>query len=184
MSARCERRRVIEVGSPPKELSLPEWFLRSIRTVCLSGAVLCLLYLLVSQLFPLTLANRLSLLYNQPLFSAFFFWLYCRLRENTKFPLSKIALDALVVGLAASRLFGSIIPSSGHALFLSYSFLTVSNRGYRILSGVLLTGTIALKLYWGDYRSWVYGIAAGLFCGFIYGRLRKTESSCMSKTFE
>ena len=163
---------------PGLEIALPNRLQRLIKAALLLAALACLAGLCI--LLPassLAEERRFSLLYNWPLFSAFFLWLYCRLQENTKFPLSKIALDALVVGLAASRLFGSLIPSSGHALFLSYSLLTVSNRSYRILAGVLLMGTVALKWYWGDYRSWVYGIAAGLLCGFIYGRLRKTESS-------
>lgn len=75
---------------------------------------------------------------------------------------------------------GTFVPSSGHALLMSYSLLTIPNRLYRAAAAAALLLTIALKLTWGDGRSWFYGIALGGLFGAIYrmepvaksGRLR------------
>jgi len=129
----------------------------------------CLVALCVALLNPsLKPGEKFSLLYSAPLYGAFFWWLYCRLREGVKFSAATTLIDLTAVGLAASRLFGTLIPSSGHALFLTYSLITVNSRLYRIAAAVMLAATVAVKLYWGDYRSWGYGILAGALLGAGY----------------
>jgi len=129
----------------------------------------CLVALCVTLLAPSrTPGEKFSALYSLPLYSVFFSWLYCRLRENAKFSIVTIILDLAVIGLAASRFFGPIIPSSGHALFLSYSLFTINSRLYRIVAAILLALTIALKLSWGDYYSWLYGVLIGVLFAGVY----------------
>jgi hypothetical protein len=82
-----------------------------------------------------------------------------------------LLIDMLVVLTAGSRFFGPIVPASGHALFFSYGLLTVTNGYYKVASAILLTLTIALKLSWGDYYSWLSGIVLGLFWGILYRRI-------------
>lgn len=138
----------------------------------LIASIGCLIALCVSLLNPsIKAATRFSLLYNLPLFSAFFFWLRCRMRETAGFSALGIILDVFAVCVAGSRFYRAVLPPSGHALFLSYSLLTVRNRFYRAFAVILLIATAALKLSWGDYGSLVYGIAGGLLCGFAYCKL-------------
>lgn len=133
------------------------------------ASFLCLAALCVTLLSPSrTPGEKSSSLYNLPLYSVFFSWLYYRLRESAKVSVATIILDLAVVGLAASRFLGPIIPSSGHALFLGYSLLTTGSRFYRIVAAILLALTIALKLSWGDYSSWLYGILIGLLFAGVY----------------
>ena len=54
----------------------------------------------------------------------------------------------------------------------------VATRSPRALAvaALLLLATIALKLSWGDYRSWLYGILLGAVLGTVYQRAgTKTE---------
>jgi hypothetical protein len=109
-----------------------------------------------------------SVLYNGPLIGLLILWAVCRAREKYKWGSWRSLLDALVIGIAVSRFFGSTIPPSGHALFLTYSSITVKNHFYRISAVTMLMATIGLKVSWGDYRSWVYGILLGMICGGIW----------------
>jgi hypothetical protein len=151
------------------------FFPRRLREWAGIGALLasciCLVGLLVVLYrYSLTTSQRISVLYNWPPYSIGFFWLFCRLKENTAFRPVNLALDALIVSLAASRFFGSYIPTSGHALLMSYSLLTTASRVYRVLAALMLALTIAMKLSWGDRWTWVSGILAGTAGGLAYRR--------------
>ena len=91
--------------------------------------------------------------------------------------LPRVIVDVVAVCLAASRMFGEYLPSSGHALLLSYSPITVANRLFRViaLAGLLLT--IAMKLQFGDSRSWLYGILAGVALGILFRNIDGDVSS-------
>jgi hypothetical protein len=109
-----------------------------------------------------------SLLYNGPLVILAAFWLLCRKQEYQRWQSLQIMLDMAIMGIAISRFYGALIPPSGHALFLTYSLITVSNRYYRIAALMMLLVTIALKISWGDYQSWAYGILLGVVSGTIW----------------
>jgi hypothetical protein len=160
-------------GPLKKELSLPGWFQAVVRIACLFGAILSSAYLFIVYPLPsLTATQRFWLLYNAPIYGLFFFWLYCRTHERDSFRVGEIVTDGFVVCLALSRFLGPLIPPSGHALFLSYSLLTTGNRLYRIVAAVLLALTIALKLSWGDYHSWLYGILLGVVFAVLHKIVR------------
>jgi hypothetical protein len=109
-----------------------------------------------------------SLFYNVPLVILATFWLLCRKQEQKRWKSVKTGLDIIVVCLAMSRYYGAMIPPSGHALFLTYSLITVSSRYYRIAALMMLLVTILLKISWGDYQSWSYGILLGVVTSTIW----------------
>jgi hypothetical protein len=117
-----------------------------------------------------------SLLYNLPLFGLAVYWLLCRIQEAKKSRPLAIAIDIIVVALAASRYLGSAIWPSGHALFLTHSLLTTANRLYRVIALILLVVTIVLKVSWGDYSSWVYGILVALSSSVLWGYVNKVTT--------
>lgn len=119
---------------------------------------------------PHLTSERFSLLYNWPLYAIGLVWLYYRWRGRGTLNRWRILLDAAVVIMTASRFLGPLIPPSGHALFLTYAGLTVDRRLFRIVAALLLLATIALKLSWGDHRSWLYGLLLGAVLGVIYQR--------------
>lgn len=114
-----------------------------------------------------------SLFYNLPLFGLAVYWILCRIQEAKNARPLAIAIDIIVVALAASRYLGSTILPSGHALFLNHSLLTTVNRLYRIIAIVLLVVTIVLKVSWGDYSSWVYGILVALCSSVLWRYVNK-----------
>jgi hypothetical protein len=108
------------------------------------------------------------LLYNWPLHILAPFWLVCRMQEDKKFLSLRTLIDIVVVILAMSRYYGPIVPTSGHALFLTHSLITIRNRYYRIPAVVMLIATVAVKVSWEDYSSLVSGILIGLISGAIW----------------
>lgn len=105
------------------------------------------------------------ILYNGPLIVLAAFWLYFRTQGNANFHVLRLMLDIAIVAVAIARLFGSSIPPSGHAALLTHTLISVSNRYYRIAALLMLIATIALKISWGDYESWSYGLVVGVITG-------------------
>jgi len=109
---------------------------------------------------------RFLLAYAAPMCVAVPWWARERLRVSAQAPgiaPSRVLLDVIVLVLAIARFgIGETLPFSGHMLFLSYSFLTTSARGYRLMALVLLIETSIFKLLvWHDARSWALGLALG-----------------------
>jgi hypothetical protein len=112
-------------------------------------------------------AARFLLAYVAPMCSAVPWWARERLRAVAQAPgttAGRLMLDTAVVGLAIARFgIGELLPFSGHMLFLGYSLLTTSARGYRLAALALLIETTIFKLVvWQDIRSWVIGLVLGL----------------------
>ena len=106
-----------------------------------------------------------SVLYNGPLFILGFFWLCFRKQEYRRFQILRVLLDVAVFAAASARFFGSTIPPSGHALLLTHTIITVSNRYYRLAAVAMLIATAVLKISWHDFTSLGYGIGLGLLSG-------------------
>ncbi|MFN0110939.1 MAG: hypothetical protein ACKVZH_18925 [Blastocatellia bacterium] len=102
-----------------------------------------------------------ALFYNLPVFALGLWWLAARIRNRCELTFLGAATDLLVVAAGFSRFLGASIPTSGHALFLSYGLLTVANKPYRICALIFLAVTVGLKLSWGDCSTWFYGIVFG-----------------------
>ena len=111
-----------------------------------------------------------SLIYNSPLFILCVFWLLIRKKEYERFQLWRALIDIAVISIALARFYGSSIPPSGHAIFLTHTLISVSNRYYRLAALTMLFVTIGLKISWGDYTSWSYGIALGVISGMVWER--------------
>ena len=109
-----------------------------------------------------------SLIYNGPLFILGVFWLYFRTQEFRRLRILGVLLDLAVVSIAIARFFGSSIPPSGHAILLTHTLITVSNRYFRIAAVAMLIGTAALKISWHDFSSLGYGIVLGMISGTIW----------------
>ena len=109
-----------------------------------------------------------SLMYNGPLFILGIFWLFLRKEEYRRFQVLRALLDIAVFSVAIARFFGSSIPPSGHALLLTHTLITVSNRYYRLAALIMLILTAGLKISWHDFTSLGYGIVLGLISGVAW----------------
>jgi hypothetical protein len=107
-----------------------------------------------------------SLMYNGPLFILAIFWIFFRTQDYRR--LRILLLDLAVVAIALARFFGSSIPPSGHAILLTHTLITVSNRYFRIAALAMLIATAALKISWHDFSSLGYGIVLGITSGMIW----------------
>ena len=106
-----------------------------------------------------------SLMYSGPLFILGAFWLFFRKEEYRRFQFLRMLLDLAVFSAALARFFGSSIPPSGHALLLTHTLITVSNRYYRLVALIMLIATVVLKISWHDFTSLGYGIVLGTLSG-------------------
>jgi len=94
-------------------------------------------------------------------------WARERLRAFAREPgiaPGRLVLDVGVLVLALARFgIGDTLPFSGRMLFLCYSLLTTSTRGYRLVALVLVLETTIFKLVlWQDPQSWGLGLALGI----------------------
>jgi hypothetical protein len=97
--------------------------------------------------------------------------LWIRIRIQSPAPATWVmrGLDLAVLLLSAVRLFGTAVPLSGHALFLTYSGLTTPVRWYQAVAVLLFVETAALKLLvWGDPDSFYIGLLAALPLTLLY----------------
>lgn len=137
---------------------------RWLRATLLWTAILC-------PLLPLVLAlhardwpsQRYFGLYVTPLFVAGPLWLRERLAERPLRADVAWGIDLTVFALAVLRFAtGSLLPFSGHMLFLTYTLLVTRAPWYRALALALALGTAWFKLaLWHDPRSFALGIAGG-----------------------
>ena len=109
-----------------------------------------------------------SLIYNGPLFILAVFWMLFRIQEYRRSRILPVLLDIAVASIAIARFFGSSIPPSGHALLLTHTLITVSNRYYRLAALAMLIATAGLKISWHDFTSLGYGIVLGMTSGVVW----------------
>jgi hypothetical protein len=109
-----------------------------------------------------------SLMYHGPLFILGIFWLFFRKQEYRRLQIIRVLLDIAVLAIAIARFFGSSIPPSGHAMLLTHTLITVSNRYYRLAALIMLIGTAGLKISWHDFTSLGYGIVLGMISGVAW----------------
>ena len=109
-----------------------------------------------------------SLIYNVPLFIMGFFWIFFRTQEYRRLQVLRVLLDLAVFAAALARFLGSSIPPSGHAILLTHTLITVSNRYYRLAALIMLIATAGLKISWHDYTSLGYGIVLGTISGVAW----------------
>ena len=87
-----------------------------------------------------------SLIYNGPLFVLGFLWVFFRQQEYRRLQIVRVLIDLAVFAVAFARFFGSSIPPSGHAILLTHTLITVSNRYYRLAALAMLVATAGLKI--------------------------------------
>src|SRR5687768_14040376 len=122
----------------------------------------------------------LSLMYNGPLFILGAFWLFFRTEEYSRFQILRVLIDVAVFSIAIARFFGSSIPPSGHAILLTHTLITVSNRYYRLAALTMLIVTAGLKISWHDFTSLGYGVVLGIISGVIW-RWAETDQILQSE---
>jgi hypothetical protein len=119
-----------------------------------------------------------SLAYNGPLFILGIFWIFFRIQEYRRLQILRVLLDLAVFSIAIARFFGSSIPPSGHAILLTHTLITISNRYYRLAALIMLIATAALKISWHDFTSPGYGIVLGIISGmtWVWAGSRRSDS--------
>ena len=123
-------------------------------------------------------SNQLfSLMYNGPLFILAIFWILFRIHEYRRLRILPVLLDIAVASIAIARFFGSSIPPSGHALLLTHTLVTVSNRYYRLAALAMLVATAGLKISWHDFTSLGYGVVLGITSGIVWVTLHRVNAN-------
>lgn len=124
-----------------------------------------------TRVHPDLLSLRYATYYVAPMTLVAPLWVCARLTELSALSPRRLALDALAFALSATRNVPvvTLIPLSGHALFLSYTALTTRDRRYAALASAGFVGTTYLKLVeWGDPLTWSIGVVAGLALAWLF----------------
>jgi hypothetical protein len=70
------------------------------------------------------------------------------------------------------RVFGNVVPFSGHMLFLVYSAMTTPLRWYRVMAALLIVLTTVFKFaVLKDPLSWSLGLVVGVLAALLHRRL-------------
>ncbi len=81
----------------------------------------------------------------------------------------KCAFDITAIAIAASRMFITTTPFSGHMVLIVYGLITARSTWLRLMALALLVHTTVLKLLvWSDSSTWVYGLGIGAIIGIAY----------------
>lgn len=126
-----------------------------------------------TRIYPDFLTLRYATYYVAPMTFVAPLWVCARLAELPGLSTRNVALDALAFTISATRSVPvvTLIPLSGHALFLSYTALTTRDRRYAALAFAGLAGTTYLKLVeWRDPYTWSIGLALGLGLAWLARR--------------
>lgn len=126
-----------------------------------------------TRVYPDFLTLRYATYYVAPMTFVAPLWVCARLGELPGLSTRTVALDALAFTISATRSVPvvTLIPLSGHALFLAYTALTTRDRRYAALAFAGLAGTTYIKLVeWGDPYTWSSGLALGLGLAWLARR--------------
>ena len=152
-------------------ITLLKTYKTELRILCVLTAFGCTGLLLFKDLYFHTWEEKgETITYSIPLVFVFFIWIWSRLGDLKNYKPQLIGIDVLVVALSAIRILGLLF-HSGHALFLTYIFLTNKNKTYRALCIPMIGITTYIKYSWGDWFTPLFGILIGL--GFYYWRKKQ-----------
>jgi hypothetical protein len=141
----------------------------SVLTFALAGASL---YLLSAALRFSGQKLSNEYLYVVPVVIPFVAFLFDRAERFQQTSAAQSMVDVLVVGTAMWRAIGHVPLISGHALFLTYSLLTVRTRVAQITALAIILQVIYLKLFvWHDLVTPLGGIVLGSCAALLVRRL-------------
>jgi len=116
--------------------------------------------------------------YCAPMYFIVPLFLYVRLGRLPDAGIKPFLIDVVVILLTASRLFSSLIPVSGHMIFLTYTAMTVELRWFRgIALSMIIHASLVKLILWGDFFTWGLGVAAGLAAAQVYRRIKTRDGS-------
>ncbi len=123
--------------------------------------------------FPDFLSLSYATYYVAPMTCIAPLWVVTRLEGLASLSSRQLVLDGVVFVLSATRTTPvfSLLPLSGHALFLAYTTLTTRDRRYAVLASLALVGTTYLKLIeWRDPITWGMGLVLAAVLARVFVR--------------
>jgi hypothetical protein len=136
----------------------------------ISGVVLPLITIVIALFFEDWKIQQFLWFYIAPIFFVFSLWAQYRLLEIHRLSRGQFVVDGLVVVLSIVRSVpNSILPYSGHALFLCYSGIVQTTWFYRLVAALLLLETTYFKWFVSNNPlSWILGITLGILAALIF----------------
>lgn len=147
---------------------VPSILFRPLTTLLLASLAALALALVISLLFDGQRETAI-LAYSVPIAIPFVAYLSDRAQHWREI---RWFIDAPVVLLALSRAFVTVPFISGHALFLTYSFLTTRTIIARLSALLMLVYVVYLKAFLWQDVTLVGGLAIGLVASALYTRRR------------
>ena len=122
---------------------------------------------------------RMHLLtYDVPIGVPFVAFLFDRAERRRDLRRAQWLVDAPTVALALTR---SVVPVpliSGHALFLTYAFLTSRSWAVRLTAMIVMLDVAFFKLFvWNSANNFLGGIALGCAAAWLFHRLARQRAT-------
>jgi hypothetical protein len=115
-----------------------------------------------------------DLSYNLPIVVPFALLLLDRFRKRSALGVARCLVDAVVIALAASRVFLPVPFVSGHALFLTHALGTT--RGVpRVAAALVMAEVTVFKIVWMD-PSWLGGVVIGILGTWAWKRCARSRN--------
>ena len=106
--------------------------------------------------------------YHAPIGFAFVVFLFDRFAHYRKISVWLWSVDFILIAFALSRAIAPLPFFSGHSIFLSYAFLTVSRRFTKTVMIAALMDAAVVKIFWiHDDLTLIGGLIIGLAIGLI-----------------
>lgn len=99
-----------------------------------------------------------KIIYSVPMIFMCFLWLKYVIVGASTIPRREHLVDFAILILSAARIL-MIGSHSGHVLFLVYTFITIPNRTYRLMSIPMLVITAYYKYSWNDWYTPLIALA-------------------------
>ena len=125
-------------------------------------------------LFHLRGEARFVFFYFFPVFVTFFIFVFERLENYRNIHLAQWGIDAVVVAFSVLRAFYEVPIISGHALFLTFAFITLKRLSSRVLILLVWFQVLYFKLFVLHdptfFGGFIFGNIAALLWFLVYRR--------------
>ena len=115
-----------------------------------------------------------SFFYVVPIIIPFVAFLFDRAEHLRETSITRVVVDATVIGLAVGRVIAHVPLISGHTIFLTYAMFSSRSRLVIVSASIVMLQVIYLKYFvWHDAVSSTSGIVLGFLAAYLVNRIQR-----------
>jgi hypothetical protein len=115
-----------------------------------------------------------SFFYVVPIIVPFVAFLFDRAEHLRETTITRVVVDAIVIGIAVGRVVAHVPLISGHTIFLTYAVFSSRSRLLIVSASLVMLQVIYLKYFvWHDAVSSTCGIVFGFIAAYLVNRIQR-----------